>query len=70
MQLPPITFDNVSLLLAIDALMLLIIEVFSTYYGATNLVIKRSKLRNAALVVTVLFFVTIAIKIMGILTSS
>jgi hypothetical protein len=71
MQLPPLTFLDLSLLLTVDAIILLIIaELASPQYGLTNLTINKKKLRNAALTTGLLFLVTVAIRIINIITSS
>jgi hypothetical protein len=68
MLLPPLTFDDTSLLFAIEAIVLLITyELSSSYYGLTNLTVNRKKMRNVALIVSALFLITVAIKIIGIL---
>jgi len=71
MQLPPLTFSDLSLLLALGAIILLITaELTSPYYGLTNLTINKKKLRNAALTMTLLFLLIVAINIINIITSS
>ena len=71
MQLPPLTFLDLSLLLTVDAIILLIIaELASPQYGLTNLTINKKKLRNAALTTGLLFLVTVVIRIINIITSS
>lgn len=71
MQLTPLTFSDLSLLLAIGAIVLLITaELASPYYGLTNLAINKKKLRNAAYVTGALFLVTVAINIADIIASS
>jgi hypothetical protein len=70
MQLPPLTFPDLSLLLAVGAIILLITaELASPHYGLTNLTINKKKLRNAALTMSLLFLLTVAIKIISIITS-
>lgn len=50
MQLPPLTFLDLSLLLTVGAIILLITaELASPHYGLTNLAINKKKIRNAAL---------------------
>jgi hypothetical protein len=52
MQLPPLTFSDLSLLLVVGAIILLITaELASPHYGLTNLTINKKKLRNAALTI-------------------
>jgi len=68
MQFPPLTFSDLSLLLAVGAIVLLIIaELSSSSCGLTNLTINKKKLRNAAYVIGALFLITIGIKIIGII---
>ena len=68
MLFPPLAFTDVSSLLALSAITLLIAaEITSPHYGMSKLTINREKLRNAALVSAVLFFITIAIKLIGII---
>jgi hypothetical protein len=67
----PLSFWEISLWLAITAIILLITsELVSPYYGKTNLLIKKKRLRNAAIIVSVLFLVTVAIRIATIIISS
>jgi hypothetical protein len=71
MQLPLLTFSDLSLLLAVNAIILLITsELASPKYGLTNLAINEKKLRNAALTVSLLFLLTLAIIIFNIITSA
>ena len=68
MQLPPLTFSDLSLLLAVGAIVLLITaELSSSSYGLTNLTINKKKLRNAAFVTGALFLITVGIRIIGII---
>jgi hypothetical protein len=64
----PLDFWHISLLLAITAIILLITsELLSPYYGKTNLLINKKRLRNAALTVSTLFLMTVAIRIITII---
>ena len=68
MQLPPLTFTDASLLLAIGSIILLITAEFSSPdYGLTNLTINRRKLKNAAIATGTLFLVTVSIQLIGII---
>jgi hypothetical protein len=68
MQLPPLTFSDLSLLLSVGAIVLLITaELSSSSYGLTNLTINKKKLRNASIVTGALFLITVAIRIIGML---
>jgi hypothetical protein len=67
----PLTFWDISLWLAITAIILLITaELISPYYGQTNLLINKKKLKNAALITAILFLITVAIRIYGIIITS
>jgi hypothetical protein len=66
----PLTFWDTSLVLALTAITLLVtVELSSPYYGQTNLLINKKRLKNVALTAALLFLVTVAIRIYGILTS-
>jgi hypothetical protein len=68
MQLPPLTFSDLSLFLAVGAIILLITaELASPSYGLTNLTINKKKIRTAALIVGILFLITVVIRIIGII---
>jgi len=67
----PLSFWDTSLLLAVTAIILLITsELVSPYYGKTNLIINKKRLRNIALAVSILFLITVAIRIFDIITSA
>jgi hypothetical protein len=71
MQLPPLTFTDISLLFTVGAIMLLITaELASPYYGHTNLTINKKKLRNAAYASGVVFLITVAITVINIITAT
>ena len=64
----PLTFWDLSLWLAIISIILLVTaELVSPYYGQTNLLINRKRLRRVALTMGVLFLITVAIRIVGII---
>jgi hypothetical protein len=64
----PLYLSDVSLLLAVQSIVLLITsELISPYYGAVTLKTSKKKLRNAAIAMSALFLVTAAIRIAGIL---
>ena len=64
----PLTFWDISLLLAITAIILLITsEMLSPYHGKINIRIDRKKLKNAAFAVSILFLATVAIRIVNII---
>jgi hypothetical protein len=67
----PLSFWDISLWLAITAIILLITsELISPYYGKTNLLINKKRLKNVALVIGILFLITVVIRIYGIITST
>ena len=67
----PLSFWDITLWLAVTAIILLIAsELISPYYGKTNLLINKKRLKNAALAMGILFFITVAIRIYGIITST
>jgi hypothetical protein len=64
----PLSFSDITLWLAITAVILLVTsELISPYYGRTRLLINKKRLRNAALIVSTLFLVTVAIRIVTII---
>jgi len=66
----PLTFWDTSLWLAITAIILLATaELISPYYGQTNLLIEKRRLRQVALLLGILFMITVAIHTYGIITS-
>jgi len=66
----PLSFWDLSLWLAVTAIILLITsELISPYYGRTNLLVNKKRLKNVALTVSILFLITVAIRIYGIIAS-
>jgi hypothetical protein len=66
----PLSFTDVSLWLAVTAIVLLVTsELISPYYGRTRLAVNRKRLRNTALIVSALFLVTVAMRIVSIIRS-
>ena len=66
----PLTFWDISLLLAVSSVVLLVTsELLSVHYGRIGARINRSKLKNAAIVFSILFLITVALRIAGILHS-
>lgn len=60
----PLSLGDVSLVLAVTAIVLLVTsEILSPYYGAANLKINKKRLRNSAMTTSILFLVTVAIRI-------
>jgi len=67
----PLTFWDISLWLALTAIILLATaELISPYYGRTNLVIEKGRLRRTALLLGILFMITVVIRIYGIIMST
>jgi hypothetical protein len=63
----PLGLWDISLWLAISAVILLITsEMLSPHYGKVNMRIDRKRLKNAALTVSILFLITVAIKIINL----
>jgi hypothetical protein len=66
----PLAFWDISLWLAVTAIILLITsELISPYYGRTNLLINKKRLKNTALTVSILFLATVAIRVANIIIS-
>jgi len=66
----PLSFWDISLWLAVTAIILLIAsELVSPHYGRTSILINKNRLRNAALAMSILFLITVGIRIYGIITS-
>jgi len=66
----PLGFWDISLLLAITAIILLITsELLSPYYGKINILINRKKLKNTSILFSALFLATVAIRIISIIIS-
>ena len=64
----PLGIWDISLLLAVTAIILLITsELLSPYYGKVNLKINKTRLRNSALATSILFLVTVALRIISII---
>ena len=64
----PLNLWDISLLLAITAIILLVTsELLSPYYGKTSLRINKTKLKNAALTTSILFLLTVAIRVGSII---
>ena len=67
MQIPFSIWD-ISLVFAVTTIVLLITaELSSPYYGLSNLVINRKKLKKASFATGTLFLVTVAIRIVSII---
>ncbi|MCW4009022.1 MAG: hypothetical protein NWF05_00165 [Candidatus Bathyarchaeota archaeon] len=67
MQIPPLEYMDVALLLALGAIVFLItLELTSPYHGLTNLAINRKKLRNVTWVVGTLFLIIVLVRVISI----
>ena len=67
----PLGLWDLSLLLAITAITLLITsELLSPYYGKTGMLINKKRLKNTALVFSILFLTTVATRIVSIIIAS
>ncbi len=67
----PLDFYNVSLWFAVAGLILLITaQLASSYEGNITILIDQRKLKNVAVVMGALFFITVAMRIFGIVTST
>jgi hypothetical protein len=64
----PLDIWEISLLLALTAILLLIAsELISPYYGRANILINKNRLKNTAVTISILFLATVAIKIITFL---
>jgi len=66
----PLSLLDIGVWLAVTATILLITsELISPYYGNTNLLINKSRLRNVALTLGILFLIITAIRIYEIVST-
>jgi len=66
----PLGFWDISLLLAITAIILLVTsELLSPSYGKTGALINNKRLKNTALTFSILFLTTVAIRIISIISA-
>ena len=64
----PLDFDFFTLWLAVTSVILLVTsELLSPNYGQIHARINRKKLRNVAIVMSLLFLATVAVRIVGLL---
>lgn len=64
----PLNLWDISLVLAVTAIILLITsELLSPYYGTANLNINKKRLKNAAITTSTMFLITVAIRIATII---
>jgi hypothetical protein len=67
----PLSFWDITLWLAVTAIILLVTsELISPYYGKSKVLINKPRLRNAALIVGVLFLVTVIMRMYEIIIST
>ena len=67
----PLSFWDISLLLAVTSIILLVTsELLSPYYGKTSLKINKKRLRKTALTTSILFLITVAIRIISIIIAT
>ena len=67
----PLDFWNVSLWLAVTAIILLITaQLASAYDGPATLLIEKKRVKNAALFMGTLFLITVAMRIYGIIAEA
>jgi len=63
----PLGFWDISVWLAVTAIILLITsEMLSPYYGKTNILVNKKRLKNAAITASILFLATVTIRILGV----
>jgi uncharacterized membrane protein len=65
----PLNLWDVSLLLAIVAIILLVTSELLPRYGRVSILINRKRLRNAATAVSTLFLITVAVRIADVILS-
>lgn len=66
----PLDFWDISLILAITAIILLITsEMLSPYYGKVNILVNKEKLKNAAITFSIIFLATVAIRMASMILS-
>jgi hypothetical protein len=64
----PLSLWDISSVLAVTAIVLLATsEILSPYYGAANLKISKKRLRNSAIATSIMFLVTVAVRIATII---
>jgi hypothetical protein len=64
MQVPPVSFDEISLIIAVCAFTLLVsIELTSAQFNQGNLLVNKRNLKNAAYFMSALFLVTLIIRV-------
>jgi hypothetical protein len=67
----PLSFWDLSLWLAVTSIVTLTTsELISPYYGRSKILINKKRLKNVGLTLSILFLITVAIKIYDIITTT
>jgi hypothetical protein len=67
----PLSFWDMSLWLGVTSTILLVTsELLSPHYGKTSLLVNSKKLRNIATIASILFLITVAIRIYSLITTT
>jgi hypothetical protein len=67
----PLSFWDLSLWLAVTSIVTLTTsELISPYYGRSKILINKKRLKNVGLTLSILFLITVAIKIYNIITTT
>lgn len=67
----PLSFWDLSLWLAVTSIVALTTsELISPYYGRSKILINKKRLKNVGLTLSILFLITVAIKIYNIITTT
>ena len=63
----PLSISDLTLLLAVTALILVLTsELISEFYGKINVFISKKRVRNAAIVFSILFMISLTIKLTNV----
>ena len=69
-MISPLSFGDLSLWLAVTAIILLVTsELLSPYYGRTSVIINKKRLRIVSLFLGILFMLTVIVRVYEILFS-
>ena len=69
-MISPLSFWDLSLWLAVTAIILLVTsELLSPYYGRTSIIINKKRLRIVSLFLGILFMLTVVVRVYEILFS-
>lgn len=64
----PLSFEDISLFIAVTSIILLMTSEFlSPRFGKINVLIDKKKLRNVAIAVTILFLITLVIRVVAMI---